>query len=540
MVKWLAVQTTQAENRHGFGLKSISLQDYQRHPVFAYVVVRFLNTKNMLPYQTLIAINRRNTTPVYIQIANSLIRHVKNGIVPAGAKLPGTRAMAELLGIHRKTAVAAYDELTAQGWIEQIPSKGTFVNKQLPSIQPQVLNRKHQSGLASEAGFAFQKDTVLQRPVLKAENLLSFDDGFPDVRLAPLDALARKYRSILKRDFQKNLLSYSDTLGNAYLRQVLAEYLHQSRGLAVSQATGHEPADNICLTRGSVMGIYLAAQLICQSGDAVLLGETNYLTASLIFRRIGAKIIKIPVDGQGISVDAIEDICRKQTVRLLYVTPHHHYPTTVTLSAERRIRLLQLSEKHGFAILEDDYDYDYHYASSPILPLASADTRGMVVYVGSLSKVIAPAFRVGYVAAPPDFIRQMGCLRRIVDRQGDTILEQSVAELIAEGELKRHLKKAQKLYHQRRDHCCQLLQSHCKASLNFKIPNGGMAVWAEFEPSLNLAKISEKARKKGLLLGDGQNYDAENLNATRMGFASLNTDEMEKAVEILAGLLAEN
>ena len=525
--------------------KSIPLQDYWNHPVCTFSIVRFQGTglsfakpkPQMLPYLTLIEINRQTATAVYVQIANAIVRHVKNGVIPTGTKLPGTRIMAGLLNIHRKTAVAAYDELAAQGWIEQIPSKGTFVSRQLPEIQPQALPQTakgiRQNPHPAQAGFTFSKDTILQRPALKAGNLLGFDDGFPDVRLAPLDVLARKYRAILKRGFQKKLLSYSDTLGNAYLRQVLAGYLHQSRGLAISE-------DTVCITRGSVMGIYLAAQLICQNGDAVIVGQTNYLTASMIFQQIGAKVIKVPVDGQGISVDAIEQMCQKQRIRLLYVTPHHHYPTTVTLSAERRIRLLQLAGQYGFVILEDDYDYDYHYASSPILPLASADTHGMVVYVGSLSKVIAPAFRVGYVVAPPDFIEQMGCLRRIIDRQGDTILEQAVAELIAEGELKRHLKKAQKLYHQRRDRFCGLLENHFEDAMHFKIPAGGMAVWAEFNESLSLPKLAENARKNGLLLGDGRNYDAWNINATRMGFASLTMNEMEKAVEMLAAVVKKN
>lgn len=484
----------------------------------------------MLPYATLVPIDRDSQTTVYLQITKALIQLIKQGVVASGTKLPGTRAMADHLQVHRKTVIRAYEEILSQGWIEQMAARGTFVSRKLPEIIPEKINSQPLTQYPQQTGFVLRKDTILHRPVIKAGHLMGFDDGFPDVRLAPVDVLSRKYRTILQRSFQRNLLSYADTLGNMYLRQQLADYLHQSRGLAVS-------ADSICITRGSVMGIHLAARIICHPGDTVVVGETNYLAANLIFRHLGTNLIKVPVDAHGISVDHIEQLCQQKPIRMLYVTPHHHYPTTVTLSAERRIRLLQLAQQYGFAIIEDDYDYDFHYASSPILPLASADTHGMVVYVGSLTKAIAPAFRVGYLVAPQNLVEEAGYLRRITDRQGDTILEQAMAELIAEGELKRHLKKAQKLYHQRRDVFCQLLQDGLGDTILFKIPDGGMAVWATFAPHLDLSALSQKAQQNGLLLGSGQNYDSIGLNATRMGFASLAVEEMEPLVEKLTELI---
>jgi GntR family transcriptional regulator/MocR family aminotransferase len=249
--------------------------------------------------------------------------------------------------------------------------------------------------------------------------------------------------------------------------------------------------------------------------------------------------VRIPVDENGILTEVLAEICSTQSIRLLYITPHHHYPTTVTLSAERRMKLLQLADKYGFVILEDDYDYDYHYTGSPILPLASADTNGMVIYVGSLSKIIAPAIRIGYVVAPRNLIDELAFLRRIIDRQGDTILEQAVAELFAEGEIKRHLKKTQRIYHQRRDYCAALLQKVDKNTLDFQIPNGGMAFWTHFSPTINLQQLAQKAQKAGLYLGNGLGYNAANqaVNSVRMGFASLELAEMEEAVAKLKYLL---
>ena len=484
----------------------------------------------MLPYSTFLSIDRTAETPLFQQIANALILHIKKGIVPANTRLPGTRLLAEMLGVHRKTILAACQELAAQGWIVQVPSKGTFVSSQLPEIKPQPLDKKGFS-YPSHTGYALPKHPAIAHPVLAHRKLPGFDDGFPDSRLAPLEVLGRKYRSILSRSFQQHLLGYADTAGNPFLRQKLAQYLHQTRGLPVT-------AEHVFITRGSVMGIDLVARLLLKKGDKVVVGETSYFTANMIFQQAGATLLKIKVDEAGLCVHEIEGICEQHEVRLLYLTPHHHYPTTVPLSAERRIRLLQLAERYGFAIIEDDYDYDFHYAGRPVLPLASADTQGMVAYVGSFAKTIAPAIRVGYVVAPANLIEQLGYLRRITDRQGDNVLEQALAEMLAEGEIQRSLKKAQKVYHQRRDFFCNLLEEQFSEVLDFERPEGGMAVWARFRAGVQLPQLAEKARKNGVWLNDGSIYNPSSgtLNATRMGFASLTTEEAADALSLLKKL----
>lgn len=482
----------------------------------------------MLPYQTLLPLDRQLPTSLSAQIANGLIGCIRQGLLPPAAPLPGTRLLAGLLTVHRQTVVVAYDELTAQGWIEQQPSKGAFVSRRLPEITPQPLTEQTVRRVASQTGYTFKKSQLLAIPVLRSGGSPGFDDGLPDGRLAPLDALARKYRTISQRGFQQNLLGYADTNGSPFLREQLRKYLRDSRGVPAS-------AEHIFTTRGSVMAIYLLAQILLEPGDTVVVGETNYRTADLIFQERGADLLRVPVDNKGIDVAALETRCQTRPVRLVYVTSHHHYPTTVTLSADRRMRLLQLAQQYGFIILEDDYDYDFHYASSPILPLASADTRGMVVYVGSLTKSIAPAFRVGYAVAPPDLIAELGYRRRIIDRQGDNLLEQAIAELFAEGDLYRHLKKAQRVYHQRRDAFCRLLREQLGGVIDFNTPDGGMAVWAHFDEAINLPELAARCRQNGLYLNDGKFYqpDSGPPHHTRLGFASLTTDEMEQAVGVL-------
>ena len=486
----------------------------------------------MLPYSTLLSIDKTAKIPVFMQIATALTENIRRGIIPASTQLPGTRTMAALLVVHRKTVVAAYDELLAQGWLETQNSRGTFVSQKLPEIKPIALQKNGASSGAYaslKAGFPFRPNLLLALPILKSSNVLAFNDGFPDVRIAPWDALSRAYRTALRQGFRKNLLFYGETTGEPSLRSAVTDYLRESRGLPIT-------IDNVLITRGTMMAIHLAVQCIVQPGEVVVVGEVSYTSCNLIIRQGGANLLTVPVDEYGIDVEAIAEICQKTAVRMVYVTPHHQHPTTVIMPAERRLRLLQLAQKHGFCILEDDYDYDFHYNSNPILPLAAADAGRNVVYVGSLSKVFSPALRVGYVVAPAEVIEGMANLRRIIDRQGDNLLEAAVAVLFRDGEMRRHLKKAQKIYHRRRDLFCKMLKTELGSVVEFSIPTGGLAVWARFDRRFPLPEVARKSREKGLWISDGLHYGAH-LNATRLGFAAVNEEEIERGMGILKSAL---
>jgi GntR family transcriptional regulator / MocR family aminotransferase len=228
------------------------------------------------------------------------------------------------------------------------------------------------------------------------------------------------------------------------------------------------------------MSIYLASRLLIKQGDTVIVGEPGYFGATLTFQQVGAIIHRVRVDDKGIDVDQVEAVCKKKNVRLVYVIPHHHHPTTVTLPPERRIRLLELAVKYKFAIVEDDYDYDFHYASNPVMPMASLDHYGNVIYIGTLSKTLAPAIRIGFMVAPQNFIKAAAEFRRSVDRQGDSLMEVALASLYKNGTMARHIKKAVKLYRERRDHFCALLDQKLGDKVSFKIPDGGMSVWTKF------------------------------------------------------------
>lgn len=486
----------------------------------------------MLPYKSLIQVDRNAAVTLYIQVCNSFISLITNGTLRPSDMLPGSRVLAALIGIDRNTVRLAYEELISQGWAESIERKGVFVLSRLPLLSKTTLPEANKKDNSQEA-FIWTNNFENAIP---SENLqrtmLTIDDGFPDVRLAPVDQLMREYRSLSRKVYGKNFLKYGSSLGSKHLRTAICNYLSNTRGVVVS-------TENILITKGSQMGIYLAAQLLLHPSDNIAVGISNYGFADDTFRHAGANLLRIPVDDNGMDIDYLKKILRHKKIKAVYIIPHHHFPTTVTMSVERRLKLLSLAKEYRFAIIEDDYDFDFHYDNKPYLPLASIDHHHNVIYIGSISKTFTPALRIGFMVGPPAFVKAASSLRELIDKQGDTLLEEAFAVLFDNGEMERHFRKSLKIYKQRRNLFCQILKADFNDKITFSIPEGGLAVWSDFDKKIDLIKVSEEALKKGLYIGNGNFYKNESFsaNALRMGFASLEENEMVEAMGMLKGIV---
>lgn len=475
----------------------------------------------MLPYEHIIRIDRGSKVPVYSQIAIQIIHAIRNGTLKAGTHLPGSRELAKISGVHRKTVIAAYDELDAQGWITIFPRKYAAVSGHIPSLKPQKWDK-------TEVLAPYDNDLEIPFRVIEkkefAENEspvpdIIIDDGHPDVRLSPIDDLLKAYRSLTSKKHAIKNASTGTTQGTKDLREELVNYLSVTRGLNIS-------AGNLLITHGAQMSIYLSAQLLLGPSSNIIVAKPNYPVANRAFEESGATIIEVDIDDKGINTDEIEQRCRTKRIDAVYVIPHHHYPTTVTLSAERRMKLLELSRQFSFTIIEDDYDYDYHYTSSPYLPLASANHTGNVIYTGSFSKILDPSLRIGFMVAPKNFIQQCTALRKIIDVGGDGYMHNALAALIKENELKRHLKKAKKCYHQRRDFLDGLLKEKLGRYVSYWLPTGGMAIWVKLNPGFSVTRLAANRRFKIIRWCEEQ-------NAFRFGFASMDETELVQAVDAL-------
>ena len=486
----------------------------------------------MLPYKSIIKIDRKARAPLYLQISNAFIKNISSGTIASGLKLPGSRILSDLLKVNRRTIITAYEELEAQGWIRIKANQGTFISTKLPLIEKQLLRSDDKRTPKKQSSFELNSKLDFldyYDPPDMGNIRYTFNTGYPDVRLAPLRELTHNLNGILRSKTLSRIMNYSTSFnGDVQLRLELVKYLAETRSIQTT-------IDNIIIVRGSLMAFFNIFQVLLSPGDKVIVGDVSFKVANNIIKIAGGNLIKVPIDQYGIDVDAIEKICKRQKIRAAFVMPHHHHPTTVSLSAERRMKLLMLAEKYGFAIIEDDYDYDFHYSSSPILPMASADKAGTVIYVGSFSKTVAPGLRTGFVVAPENLIRDLSRLSRFIDCHGNTALERAIAMLFKDGLIRRHLKKSLKAYRERRDFFCKLLKEELGDFVEFDIPDGGLAVWVKFNRSIPVKVLRPTAQQKGLLISDPVFYDWEgkNLNAIRMGFASLNNEELGDAVKLL-------
>lgn len=476
-----------------------------------------------------IELRRANGVPLYRQITESLIEQIQRGYLQPGARLPSTRQLSQQLGVHRKNVVQAYEELHLQDWIYTARGRGTFVSTDLPDMEARTL--------VAIPGLG---EVPPPRPIelpnyLKIEESVThlkyhLDDGLPDPRLIPLTELERAWRSALRRGNQYHRLGYASPQGLLPLRQALADYLGTTRGLMVSP-------DHILVTRGVTHALHLCLTALVKPGDHVIVPELNWHNGNNSIRFHGANLLEARLDEKGLDTDHVAELLERHDVRFLYLTPHHQYPTTVLMPAARRIQLLELARRHDVFVFEDDYDFDFHYGNVPIMPLASARHDGRLLYAGSFTKAISPAFRVGYLVGDPAMIEQLTRLRRIVDRQGDPALEHALLELFRLEVLPRSLRRARGIYQRRRDHLARLLREQLGEFTTFRVPDGGMAIWTTFHRCVDLPRTRERAHLRGLSFSDGSQYGPRARNGTRLGFASMNEEEIGKAVGILAELV---
>ena len=478
----------------------------------------------------MIDVDRDAALPPFLQIARALATDIQRGRLRPGDHLPGSRRVARTLQVHRNTVLAALAELTAEGWLETAPGRGTFVTRGIvaPRGRPFSPRLGLRSRVPPHVPFALPEAPAAYRPPTLPRGTLNLSNGSPDLRLVPARSIGRAYRRVLALR-ATDVLAYGGPEGHEGLRSALASMLASTRGLSVG------PGD-VLVTRGSQMALTLAARALLRPGDVVAVEELGYRPAWEAFRAAGATVLPVAVDRDGIDVEALRRLASRRTLRAVYVTPHHQYPTTVTLKAARRLALLALAQAGRIAIIEDDYDHEFHYDGRPVLPLASADQAGLVVYVGTLSKILAPGLRIGYVVAPPAVLRSAGAIRSLLDIQGDLATEAAVASLIEDGELQRHVARVRRVYANRREILARSLRRAFGDGVEFTLAPGGMALWVRLRMSVDVEAWARRSVERGVSWYTGRRYafDGRPRPFARFSFAWLNERELPEAVRRMA------
>ncbi len=488
-----------------------------------------MNSPVNILLKQLISFEKSSATPIYIQVAQQIINAIQRGYLTEGTWLPGTRTFGQLFNINRNTVVAIYDELASQGWVDIIPNKGTCIlvpEQKTVAIKGTTQHIDQVNDYATTTGFPFQPSLNLASTDEQNQKKYSINDGQPDLRLHPTHQFSKWYSASMKRKSLISKWNQTALSSHSAFEIQLCNYLNATRGF-------HIKSHNLMSTRSIEMSLYIVSQLLLKPSDTVLVGSLSNYAANMIFQQAGASIRTIPIDDDGINVDYIRKHFIKKSIRCVYVCAHRHYPTTRALSAERRLQLMQLAKDYQFAIIEDDFDYDFQFDGSAMLPMASSDAKGVIIYLGKLGQSLFPSFQTGFVIAPENLISEAKNYLRILDRQGDLIQEQMLSELIYEGEIHRLIKKNIVIYKQRRDFLSESLSKHFKQLVFWEKPSGGLALWLRFEPQISLVKLSEHAQKHDLFLPKTILYQDKNTCCIRFGFGDLNEEEIEDVVKKL-------
>jgi GntR family transcriptional regulator/MocR family aminotransferase len=465
--------------------------------------------------------------PAYLRIADGVRSAIQTGRLKPGEKLPSGRALARLLGVHRHTVGAAMDELVAEGWLQSGERRLRQVSAVLPSqfFEPQngkpslPQNRKHQWRLVRSA------ETSECGPPDNKRYRYAFQGGQPDLRLFPYDEIRACLSESLRRS-PATRSGYANPAGHPYFIERVEAYLTHIRAVS---------GRKVIVTHGTQEAVFLIAQLLIKPGDKVAVEELGYSAAWDAFRAAGAELVPLRVDSDGVDPDALAEAAAQHRLRLIYLTPHHQYPTTVTLPACRRLRLYDIACRHRIPIFEDDYDHEFHYRCQPIAPLASSDPCELVVYSSTLSKIMFPSLRIGLLAVPDALYEPLLRLRMIVTRQNDVLLQDAVARWIDNGGFERHLRRMRRVYQERRDTTVEALEQAQARGLpvTWTVPDGGMALWMDCATDADA--VAKRAAAKSVHVTTESAYRLDHRPGThlRLGFASQTPNEIRKGMTLL-------
>jgi len=467
--------------------------------------------------------------PKYQRLAEALREAIRTGKVKPGEQLPSTRDMARRFQMHRHTVMQAFAELESEGWILAHPKRHYEITKTLPTtfLQPKTAVAQEWRGKLRSYSWArpLGLNDYQPRPAYK----FAFPSGFPDLRLFPM----REFKSyVYDALHSKSILDYGDPIGHPRLLNAVGDYLRRVRNVSDR---------SLVITNGSQEALFLLAQLLIRPGDAVAVEALGYPPALEALRFAGAKLVPIPVDGEGLMVEELERTLKKNKIRLLYTTPLHQYPTTVTLSAERRLRLYELACRHKIFILEDDYDHEFHYASQPVAPLASFDPARTVLYVSTFSKILFPSARLGFMAVPPKVAKEIAKLKRISSRQNEPILQEAVARWMEDGGFERHLRRMRRTYEERRNAMLDTLEvlraRHKRHEMSWIAPDGGMALWMDVGQSSK--RVAAQADQENISINPELRFRLDGRVGThiRLGFSGQTPDENRRGLEALFSIL---
>ncbi|MBX9723893.1 MAG: PLP-dependent aminotransferase family protein [Candidatus Obscuribacterales bacterium] len=451
--------------------------------------------------ELLVVLDSQSNLPLHKQLYEEIRRAILSGRLARGQRVPSTRSLSESLGISRATVTLAYEFLLSEGYLQSTTGSGTYVCRQLPEAMmrpdtkdgkrratletalPKRSNRrlsKYGSYLKERAWFAYGED----------EPEIQFSFGRPDMDQFPWKIWIQLASQVAKRQDLGLLDCPSKASGFLPLREAIATHLSKSRAVNCS-------TDQIIIVNGSQQGIDLVTRVLIDRGDQVGIEDPGYIGAKKAFEVAGAQLIGVPLDNAGLVVEKLKDPSMA-SMKLLYCTPSHQSPTGVVLSLPRRLELLNWAQRTGTYLIEDDYDSEYRYSGRPYPSLAGLDQAETVIYIGTFSKVMFPALRLGYLVVPKGLVDVFSRAKFLADRHSPLLQQQILAEFIRGGHFERHIRKMRTLYEHRRRTVIAALNSEFGSKLDVMGENAGINILIRIHERMDDETFLKNARELGV------------------------------------------
>lgn len=475
-----------------------------------------------------IHLDRNSSLALYTQISDYLQRLIASGDLAPGSRLPSSRELATSTGVSRITVENAYSELEARGLVDRRMGSGTYVLEPPPVSTGMSTAWERR---VSNSPFSARRRLDVDEEAMQDQNLISLAEGGGDSRLYPVDDFRRSMVQAT-REHPEAAFGYGDSRGLLGLRESLAQLL-ANQGLPVSP-------DHILITAGSQQALALTLQVLLAPGDEVAVDAYTYARALELMSSLKLHIVPIPMDEDGMNMEALEHELLRGRVRLVYTMPNFQNPTGTCLSSHRRRKLVELAAQYGVTVFEDDYVGELRYDGFAQPSLRSLDVTGNVIYTSTFSKMLLPGLRVGFLVADEPLLTALHRCKLSQDLATSNLMQHALQNYLSVGRYRRHLRAACRTYRHRRDAMCNALDSECADHLQFGRPAGGLFLWARLPTGMPARQLAERARRKGLYLSVGDSFSVDpsaSSHFLRLNFAALTETEIGEAARRLARVL---
>ncbi|MFL0196847.1 PLP-dependent aminotransferase family protein [Clostridium sp. WILCCON 0269] len=463
---------------------------------------------------------------LYRQIVDYIIREISSGNFAIGTKIPSQRELAEIFEVNRSTIVEALDELKSRGFIEGNKGGGTRVINNTWSLFSSKSELNWKNYIEGSIHKPNLRTIQMVNKLEYAENIIRLGTGEPGPDLFPKHMMNKVLNKCLNRITS---LGYLEGKGLLELRQIISEYL-KKYGI-------HVPHSSILIVSGALQALQLISLALLPPGSKILVENPSYLKSLHIFQSLGMNLVGLKMDTKGIIPDEIQKNRGNKITQMLYTIPTYHNPTGIVMTESRRVEILRCCENSRIPIVEDDVYRELWIEEPAPMPLKSKDKNGNVLYLGSISKSLAPGFRIGWIAGCENVIERLADIKMQTDYGSSSISQLMIAEWISSGLYEEHLKKFRTKLKFRRDKTIEILNDNFKDIASWNTPKGGFYIWLRLKYNISINKLFSEAIKEKILINPGSMYGFSNNQNLRISYSYAPITEMETGLKKLSHIV---